>query len=884
MSDHQIPYSGLLERTNSRDPAYLTSLGPEVAETGSVSPSDLPNYHAEFEGGYLHDSCQSYQNIADTDGLLQGDHQDTLLQASESRADNSIVLGRPDYYMGNQLQSTVRPVGYNLAIRYASRPNGTPLATIIEQGSYSTLASRASPLSVRSRLPSLDLTNCKSPEHHSRNIDQLALGDILEHPIPKPDEEQILHSKEGLEAGREISHSPVPAATAPIETAPREYDNSGPVTLPNVEYNVNSKGVRSMLRGLLQNVRDASRHSRSSSTANRPNLTVRETAGTEESPNRSPQAKKIVESANDAFLAALADRRKPNQTHHQPCSPLDSGSRTQNRDLFLLSDLRDSRLRPAHRSDRSSFNVPADEGDGLSHLRLPSPRSTRPNEWPVFASSEARENVQDYNPSGTDCLSNRGRDARSARYTDDDVPIFRDDAPSLQESDQALDTSFNTDPSTDYSGTILGVDLDLYMQLPPIRRSSTPASAWFNPQYTPIDSRADPFHIDQGERADSFHTTRERKTELGQTNEEERTSAKPSSPLLHSITSSALPVLLPLAAASGIVRPNHSSPHLSFFSPSGHLIQAESSASSTKAPSTRRPALEPLARPAVLPATTPSSLVRLPSHIRHQRHRHTPTQIVPQAAVDGKIKECDGIPSQKVVESVVKGCDGMIRVNSTQPRCGLRPSCDQHYAPHSRHDSKCSTTTSRLSAPARLNTNQHGKHNSLSDSWNNFTRRISRSMSISILVPPTPAPPPHPPPNTPPKGVPVPAASNPSNTMPMQIRLENQNQNRNGGRKLQKQKRDATPKQGSTSTPTRSELVGPAVGFSLRVCFCQPWDGTGGSGHTVGGKCLGDKCDEPVHAGMDAAVEGVENVRVVERDREREKGRVKTDGGVSKIG
>ncbi|CAN9158448.1 unnamed protein product [Alternaria alternata] len=44
-----------------------------------------------------------------------------------------------------------------------------------------------------------------------------------------------------------------------------------------------------------------------------------------------------------------------------------------------------------------------------------------------------------------------------------------------------------------------------------------------------------------------------------------------------SITSSALTSFLPIAAASGIVRPNYDTPKISFFSPSGNLIQPEGS-------------------------------------------------------------------------------------------------------------------------------------------------------------------------------------------------------------------------------------------------------------------------------------------------------------------
>ncbi|KAF2652656.1 hypothetical protein K491DRAFT_681140 [Lophiostoma macrostomum CBS 122681] len=120
------------------------------------------------------------------------------------------------------------------------------------------------------------------------------------------------------------------------------------------------------------------------------------------------------------------------------------------------------------------------------------------------------------------------RDESTADPSFEESTLSRGDAPSNER-----EGSVCTNLSTSYSSTVLGVDLDLqhYPEKPASHRS-TSTSMWFTAQ-------------DCSTRDSGWYT----------------------------VTSSALPVLLPLAAASGIVKQNHSRP-LSFYSPSGNLIQA----------------------------------------------------------------------------------------------------------------------------------------------------------------------------------------------------------------------------------------------------------------------------------------------------------------------
>ncbi|KAF2744052.1 hypothetical protein M011DRAFT_528603 [Sporormia fimetaria CBS 119925] len=109
-----------------------------------------------------------------------------------------------------------------------------------------------------------------------------------------------------------------------------------------------------------------------------------------------------------------------------------------------------------------------------------------------------------------------------------------------------------------------------------------------------------------------------------------------------SVTSSALPVLLPLALATGIVQQDPAAPHLSVYSPTGRLIQAAPSPHPAPASSMRRRvsrASEPMARPAVLPLSTPpQSTVAVPKYVRLTRasgHHHTRSRIVPRSSLSG---------------------------------------------------------------------------------------------------------------------------------------------------------------------------------------------------------------------------------------------------------
>ncbi|KAF2471857.1 uncharacterized protein BDR25DRAFT_354361 [Lindgomyces ingoldianus] len=778
MSTCQFPYSSLLDRTNNRDPVYDPSLASEVAIAAAFTAGVLPNYDAQFGREHLQDSFQSYEFIPHRDLLLQ-DFQSDEFQLDEGKTSQSTARKTSAHCVETRQQDRGRPIPYNLAVRYANRPNGTPLSTIIERASYSTLTSHPSLLSVHRRHPSLRSNNNMTPDYPSRNFDEMALDNILEDTSQEQDMDASLDANKEPEVGPEMSDPALRTATPHIEL---NFQDCQPpdaaLTFQNVENDGNPKGVRGMLRGLFQNVRGSSRHSRSlSSISHRPQGGFRgEGVNDQEFLDYGNAIDDLGSAAKSQSGRPLAHRPVVGDNRLasrgvQPHSALEVEAMTGNQPFSLSSDPPDVKLPTAQICyRRPPFTKFEFESDSVPYIPLPSQLSTSLNDCSVFASSVICSAEQEYVPSGTPTLSDRNRDDLSTRYTSDGVTLLRSNAPSLNEYDQARDASFGSTLSTSYSGTVLGVDLDLQPQLPPIPRSST--LAWFSPEPT--------------DQEDIVSEPTDNKNQKGNAVDSKLT-------LPHSITSSALQALLPLAAASGIVRPNYATPHLSFYSPSGHLIQVdEESSSANPSHPYKQPTFEPLARPTLLPATTPPSpRARLPSNLRQQRHhchRHqTHTHSVPQT----------------VVRSDIKGCDGMIRTNSLQPRSGVRRSVSHPNPNPSPKPSK----------------RKHTKHNSLP--WNR-----SRCKSAAVTSVSTPA----------------------SNITLTRDR-----------KKLQKKRKPAVA---TTARGSSVSELGPAVGFSLRVCFCQPWDGAGEAGRG----CLGDHADDG-DSDVDRVQEMVENARVVDRER-----------------
>lgn len=233
-------------------------------------------------------------------------------------------------------------------------------------------------------------------------------------------------------------------------------------------------------------------------------------------------------------------------------------------------------------------------------------------------------------------LSGRSRDDISTRYTLDGVPLYRENAPSLRDYDYAREASFSASLSTTYSESILGIDLDLlhhqHLALDSASLLATP---------TPLEEHS--FSCSPGNHEGSPLPTVGTRTFMGE--------GVPTTPS-RSLTSSVFPVLLPLAAASGVVQHNRS-PAVTFYSPSGNIIQPQEADWSCEL-SSRLPeniSFRPVFRSPSGAQQAPSKAT-LPTYLRR-----TPNSTY----------EYHGVPIT-MNTSTVKGCHGVYRKGSLTQR------------------------------------------------------------------------------------------------------------------------------------------------------------------------------------------------------------------------
>ncbi|PVH93584.1 hypothetical protein DM02DRAFT_220458 [Periconia macrospinosa] len=218
--------------------------------------------------------------------------------------------------------------------------------------------------------------------------------------------------------------------------------------------------------------------------------------------------------------------------------------------------------------------------------------------------------------------------------------------------DTSKNASFCSTFSTSYSGTVLGIDLDLEHDFERSARH-TESPVWF----TPIEESERKPYAKMGNRG----CTQAVNTTPG-----------------HAITSPALSALLPIAAAEGIVRANFQTPRISFYSPSGNLIEEytgsplprRSSQPKPRSPSTITTSCSQIKGPsksyddlaatfesnpsrsaAVQVITPPQLSAPLPCHLRSHSQ-----QVKQPQSVDVSNAQITCIR----VDPAVKGCGGMV--------------------------------------------------------------------------------------------------------------------------------------------------------------------------------------------------------------------------------
>jgi hypothetical protein len=643
----------------------ITSSDPRYHTDNAMENRVLGTGRAVMKAAAPQDPLTFYKTYLNTNVPLLGEHNsfgsgdDSYTYYSEAAA---TIDGSGDDV---QPQARGHTAAYKLAVRLANRSNGAPLATIIEQGSYSTLNSHGSLLSM-GRFPSINAAENTSPNRgsrrRSRSLDEKALHDIQEDLAREFDASAVAvppaRLNEEPEAADPASGTATPLTSYRFELQQSPGSHSGDELLDHEH-----GGAKGFIRGVLQNVRGVSRtRSRSSPMTHAPIMDHRESPPS--TCDSSPQVDEQYQGSDGAHLPIHScgnSTRVPGAVAIAPTP----GDQTRNRaisssDTELSAHMRLPLAKP--RSDISESPTLF----GSIPPTLPSQSATRLHERP-FSTPVGHAGTRDVaQKDRTMQASTSHHDMfdTSAQYTFDGVPVYRGHPSSMREASSAREVftsqnaSFCSTMTSSYSGTILGVDLDLQHDFSrPIGRSqSPPTPVWFTPQMAELERQASFLELPEPMKA-----------------------PPPGHAPSRSITSSALTSLLPIAAASGIVRPNYKTPKISFYSPSGNLIQPESISSQGTGPSDHSgsPTFTssyynrqnvnagssagslPI-RPPLVPMTAPPTYrTPLPSHLRCHHNYRGP--------------ELSQISSFESVTPYgpVKGCDGVVRENSLTPRSGI---------------------------------------------------------------------------------------------------------------------------------------------------------------------------------------------------------------------
>ncbi|KAF1936143.1 hypothetical protein EJ02DRAFT_101262 [Clathrospora elynae] len=780
----------LLDRSSGKDSAPSTGTPRCLLDAAALYLSDTANTSTSAQLQSMHAASQDpfayYRAFVDT-SISQGRGTYDYGRDYDGYTRHTDAIGAEDVQdMGNQQHTRARAVPYNLAVRLANRSNGAPLATIVEQGSYSTLNSHGSLLSV-GRFPSLRVVENTSPGRTShgasRSLDEITLHRIQE----DAQQEHRLDAASGAQekpSYKDYGKSyPVNNKTPPTVSTPTQIPQVLEPQFGDTDWDTNNRTVKGFFRGVLQNVRAASRtRSRSSSThasavehwGDRP-----ETSDSS-SPQSQLQASETSQPSNDRLDTPCCVPTSSLSTNSTP----DPDSQARNPKNWSANSEPSARAYLPLLDAFPGKVEPKTESGTVPRLLPPSVATRTREKAPSvrLVDPEPRDEAQDGCTAGGLTLAIESRNSTSAGHAFYGVSVPPGiNASSIIEHDRAREASRNASfcstMSTSYSGTVLGIDLDLQHDFPhPVRRSRSPtpvAPVWFTPQMAEL----------------------ERQACVSESPEEPKQDAV-AEPQCHSITSSALSSLLPIAAASGIIRPNYNTPKISFFSPSGNLIQPEgsltpgttSASDFSGSPTTTTSYYNtttrstysafpstclPPARPSLRPMTTPpTSSAPLPAHLRHHHnYRH-----VEKSQIDSTV---DSTESFIVPAPAIKGCDGVVRSGSFTFRSILRPFHDKtEESPERKHHRSARAFASDVKYEARFHK----------------ARLITAAVTSCTTA--------------------------------------------GKGKKIRKRraesKRAAAHAYTVTGTPVSKKsngkdvgLLGPLTGHALRICFCQPYDGAG---------------------------------------------------------
>ncbi|KAF2830642.1 hypothetical protein CC86DRAFT_434483 [Ophiobolus disseminans] len=702
-----------------------------------------------------------------------GGNTNELAQFDDGYTCQTATIG-PQDLVGYQQQIRTRAIPYHLAVRFPNRSNGAPLATIIEQGSYSTLNSRASLLSV-GRFPSIRVAENTSPSRAShrisRSLDENTLHRIQEHGSQEQDLAAAI--MEAHVRPQDWGRSrPILDTTTPMNTIMRDAPQSPGSHIGGTDMDSDHWKPKGFLRGVLHNVRAASRpRSRSPSMTHIVEARDDRSEASDGSPLCQLPGHNHPRQETDVEIARVLHSAQK-ECLDTPLTPIES-SQARSRKIPMTDPQTPAATYPPLLESSLPLFEPDSAFGQVPHLLSPPPatRSRERSSSVRLVPPEPRDVACVDGTAGLPTLSTHN-DHISARQTFDGASETKHSSSSLKTDTRvrgaSRNASFCSTMSTSYSGTVLGVDLDLHHETPQA----------FTPQMAELERQAS---ISESPDSPLATTTQ---------------------PTGCSITSSALPSLLPIAAASGIVQPNYNTPKISFYSPSGRLIQPEGSSSpETSAfnhgvsPTARTPnhnktkglsaqhtltatACLPPARPTLLPMTTPpSSSAPLPYHLRHHHNYRHPER--------SHIESCESLLEHA---SAVNGCGGIVRTSSFALRSRTRSSPPITNHPSSEHKQHRS--------PKSI---LHDLKGDMSFYKSRYIARAAQSCG------------------------PTPKSKRKGNKLHKR-QAASQTSTVQHASKLRTRSNGAEK---SNHRKTSKTTLAPLASYALRICFCQPYDGAG---------------------------------------------------------
>lgn len=409
------------------------------------------------------------------------------------------TIDQVDHPIGRNILARARAVPCHDSGRFTRRPDVVPLAPIAEQGSYSTLNSHHSTLSMHLR-----------KGNHCRQSPCKAAVERTNHINSQNEPSQASYDDHGVQILLKGGNSSLVNS--------RDH---------NTNNEADTSHFASSAEGLICDM-DSNLYARSrgSSAAELPDLELR----------------------GHRMMADIGNMRIG------PRYPLKIARSVVERCRTLI---------PA-RTPASTLEINDHIGSGTtlpstSKICVPIDPSDLPNVSSVVEDTSKSRDIIHSDPIPSTCSFDGGHDRQSVHDTVYGKLPLNDGIVSLNGSDMAKDSSRNASFcstwSSSYSGTVLGVDLDLE------NRDSD-------------GKRSPPFSITMGQKGSDKSAS--------------------SSPVFNSeseftyehqqlITSSALTTLLPVAVALGIVVPDLNGQQTSFFTPSGNLIRLQEGVSSDTA-------------------------------------------------------------------------------------------------------------------------------------------------------------------------------------------------------------------------------------------------------------------------------------------------------------